>query len=77
MFMSPIFYPASALPEDYRYLLYLNPLTPVVELTRDVLFWGKTPAFVLLGVYCLASAAIAWLGFAWFQKTRKGFADVL
>ena len=77
MFMSPIFYPASALPEDYRYLLYLNPLTPVVELTRDVLFWGKTPAFVLLGVYCLASATIAWLGFAWFQKTRKGFADVL
>jgi len=77
MFMSPIFYPASSLPEDYRYLLYLNPLTPVVELTRDVLFWGKTPAFGLLGVYCVASATIAWLGFAWFQKTRKGFADVL
>lgn len=41
MFLSPIFYPATALPEDYRHLLYLNPLTPVIEQTRDVLFWGK------------------------------------
>ncbi len=77
MFLSPIFYPASALPEDYRHLLYLNPLTPVVEMTRDVLYWGKMPDFALLGIYWLATAFIAWLGFAWFQKTRKGFADVL
>lgn len=77
MFMSPIFYPVSALPENYRYLLYLNPLTPVIEMTRDVLYWGKMPDFQLLGIYWLATAFIAWLGFAWFQKTRKGFADVL
>jgi len=77
MFLSPIFYPATALPEAYRHLLYLNPLTPVIEQTRDVLFWGKNPDFVMLGFYWLITAIIAWLGFAWFQKTRKGFADVL
>lgn len=77
MFLSPIFYPATALPENYRRILFLNPLTPVIELTRDVLYWGKTPDFALLGIYWLTAAAIAWLGFAWFQKTRKGFADVL
>jgi len=77
MFLSPIFYPATALPENYRHLLYLNPLTPVVEQTRDVLFWGKNPDFLMLGLYWLITAIIAWLGFAWFQKTRKGFADVL
>lgn len=77
MFLSPIFYPATALPEDYRHLLYLNPLTPVIEQTRDVLFWGKSPDFTMLGIYWVASVLIAWLGFAWFQKTRKGFADVL
>lgn len=77
MFMSPIFYPATALPETYRHLLYLNPITPVVEQTRDVLFWGKAPDFPMLGIYMVVSAFIAWLGFAWFQKTRKGFADVL
>ena len=77
MFLSPIFYPATALPEDTRYLLYLNPLTPVIEQTRDVLFMGKEPDFSMLGIYWAATIFIAWLGFAWFQKTRKGFADVL
>jgi lipopolysaccharide transport system permease protein len=77
MFLSPIFYPATAFPEDYRYILYLNPLTTVVEQTRDVLFWGKTPDFLMLAIYWGVTLGIAWLCFAWFQKTRKGFADVL
>jgi lipopolysaccharide transport system permease protein len=77
MFLSPIFFPASALPEAYRPLLYMNPLTPVIEQTRDILFWGKAPDFTMLGIYFIATSTIAWLGFAWFQKTRKGFADVL
>ena len=77
MFLSPIFYPASALPETYRHILYLNPLTPVIEMTREVLYWGRQPDLALLGIYWLATVLIAWLGFAWFQKTRKGFADVL
>lgn len=77
IFLSPIFYPASALPEAYRSLLYLNPLTPVIEMTRDLLYWGKLPDWVDLSFYWLAAIVIAWLGFAWFQKTRKGFADVI
>lgn len=77
MFLSPIFYPATALPENYRSLLYMNPLTPVIEQTREVLFWGRSPDFAMLGIYLITTAVIAWLGFAWFQKTRKGFADVL
>jgi lipopolysaccharide transport system permease protein len=77
MFLSPIFYPDSALPEKYRHLLLLNPLTPAIEQARDVLFWGKVPDMTILFVSLLVAALIAWLGFAWFQKTRKGFADVL
>ena len=77
MFLSPIFYPVSALPEKYRHILFLNPLTFIIEQARDVLYWGKMPDFPSLGLYLLAAAFIAWLGFAFFQKTRKGFADVL
>jgi len=77
MFMSPIFYSAEALPEAYRGLLYLNPLTPAIEQVRAVLYWGQTPNFLLLLGSLLISGFVAWLGFAWFQKTRKGFADVL
>lgn len=40
MFLTPIFYPASALPESYRNILYLNPLTPVIKKpARDLLYW--------------------------------------
>ncbi len=77
MFMSPIFYPVTALPEEFRKLLFINPLTPFIEQSRDVLYWGKSPNFSLLGVYTLFSAIFSWIGFAWFQRTRKGFADVL
>lgn len=77
MFLSPIFYEVTGFPEEFRQWLYLNPLTLIIEQTRDVLYWGKEPDFFLLGLYSLGSVMVAWLGFAWFQKTRKGFADVL
>lgn len=77
MFLSPIFYPATALPEAYRQVLSLNPLVPAIEQTRAVLYFGVSPDFQLLALYWLITLCIAWLGFAWFQKTRKGFADVL
>lgn len=77
MFLSPVFYPASAFPEAYRSWIYLNPLTFVMEEMRDILFWGKSPDFLLLGIFYFTSLLVAWLGFFWFQKTRKGFADVL
>lgn len=77
MFLSPIFYPATAMPEKYRGLLYLNPITPAIEQARNVLYWGTVPDPSTILAYILASSVIAWLGFAWFQKTRKGFADVL
>lgn len=77
MFMSPIFYPITALPEKYRPILMLNPLSITIEQARQVLFFGKVPNLSALAVYILLSSIIAWLGFAWFQKTRKGFADVI
>jgi lipopolysaccharide transport system permease protein len=77
MFLSPIFYPVSSLPEEYRGLFQLNPLTPTIEMARDVLIWGKQPEWTLYGAYMAVALLVACLGFAWFQKTRKGFADVL
>lgn len=77
MFLSPIFYPVNAFPEKYRSLLFLNPITPAIEQARDVLFWGRMPDSSMYLIYLLGGALVAWCGFAWFQKTRRGFADVL
>ena len=77
MFLSPVFFPVSALPEAYRPLLHINPLTFMIEQARDILIWGKPPDWLGLGIYLVFSLLGAWLGLFWFQKTRKGFADVL
>jgi lipopolysaccharide transport system permease protein len=77
MFLTPIFYPASALPAAYQPLLFMNPLTAPIEMARDLMYWGKLPSLSLLAVYGAGALGFALLGFAWFQKTRKGFADVL
>lgn len=77
MFLAPIFYPVTALPEEYRPWIMANPLTFIIEQAREVLVWGHLPDWFGLGVYTLAATVVAWLGYAWFQKTRKGFADVL
>jgi len=77
MFLSPIFYPITALPQKYRFFMDLNPISPAIEQIREVLFWGVVPKPEIWVVYFMTSLIVAFLGFAWFQKTRKGFADVL
>jgi len=77
MFLSPVFYPMTAVPERFRSIIMANPLTFIIEQAREVLIWGRLPNWLGLGIYTLAAVAVAWLGYAWFQKTRKGFADVL
>lgn len=77
MFLAPVFYPVTALPEQYRPWLMANPLTFIIEQAREVLIWGHLPNWLGLAAYTLVATFIAWAGYAWFQKTRKGFADVL
>jgi lipopolysaccharide transport system permease protein len=77
MFLAPILYPKTLVPIQYRGLLYLNPLTVIVEASQIVLVFGERPAWIHLGAYVLVSSLFAWLAFAWFEQTRKGFADVV
>lgn len=76
-FLSPIFYPVSAVPEILRPWLMLNPLTFIIEQVRNVMIWGTMPDFQGLLIYLVCSIFVCWGGYLWFQKTRKGFADVL
>ncbi|WP_232310287.1 ABC transporter permease [Pseudoxanthomonas mexicana] len=77
MFLAPVFYPASALPDAYRWIILWNPLTFIIEQGRQVLIAGNAPDWVGLTIYLCFALPFAWFGYAWFQRTRKGFADVL
>lgn len=77
MFLSPVFYPASALPPSVQAWLRLNPLTVIIEEGRNALVFGRVPDGYSLVLAFLVSLVVAWAGFAWFQKARTGFADVV
>ena len=77
LFLAPVFYPLEAMPEKYQFWILLNPLTFIIQQSREVIIWGRLPDWYGLSIYMIISIIVLWLGFWWFQKTRKGFADVL
>lgn len=77
LFVSPVFYPISTLPQKMQLLVMFNPLTLIIEESRKVLLFGTMPDWTGLSIYTIVSAMIAWSGFWLFQMARKGFADVL
>ncbi len=77
MFLSPIFFPLSALPERWQPLLQINPLAQVIEQTRRVVVEGLNPDWTYLVVGTLFTLAACELSFRGFQKSKRAFADVL
>jgi lipopolysaccharide transport system permease protein len=77
MFLSPVFYPISALPVKYQMWLQLNPLTFIIEGGRNTLIYGRVPDIGQWSIMLTVGMFVSWAGFVWFQKTRIGFADVL
>jgi lipopolysaccharide transport system permease protein len=77
MFLTPIFYPVTALPERFRMWVYLNPLTWAVEQARNTLIFGKVPSLHGWVISLMIGAFVAWIGFWLFQKLRGGFSDVI
>lgn len=77
LFVSPVFYPTSQLPPKLQAVVVFNPLTVIIEESRQVLLFGQMPNWRALAIYFVVSIIVAWAGFWWFQKTRKGFADVI
>lgn len=77
LFLSSAIIPIDSVPADYRFLFEINPLTFIIDQARAVALWGTMPDWSGLLKYALASTIVAYLGCAWFQGTRRGFADVL
>jgi lipopolysaccharide transport system permease protein len=76
-FLTPIFYAVENIPEPYRTIIGFNPLTPIVENVRRVVLWGLPPQWAELLLWIAVTGALMVLGYAWFMKTKKAFADVI
>jgi lipopolysaccharide transport system permease protein len=76
-FTTPICYPPSALPADWLWFFKLNPMYTIVEAYRAVFLEQTLPDWRSLAALWLVAAAAFWLGYAWFYKVRKSFADLM
>jgi lipopolysaccharide transport system permease protein len=76
-FMTPILYPVSMVPERFRFYLKLNPLAVLVDTCRRLVMWGQMPEWYWLAYATAVGLVCFCFGFAFFQRTRKLFADVM
>lgn len=77
LFMAPVFYPIENLPEAFRSYMYWNPITlPIIQL-RDAMLWNKPVQWSSWLVSLSIGTTICFAGYWWFQKSRRGFADVI
>jgi len=76
-FLSPVFYPVDAVPEFYRRVILINPLTSILTEFRQSLLWGEVFDLQAWGLWLVFTVLFAMFGYIWFMKTKKGFADVM
>lgn len=74
-FLTPIFYDASIIPERFRLIYYLNPLTHLVEAYRAILLHGASPEWLPMAALGLLAVVLLYLGFRAFQRTSYRFAE--
>ena len=77
LFLSPVLYPLSALPEGLQAVVAANPLTFFIEEARAVLLWGRSPSWAGLAAATAAAALFALWARSWFERAKGGFADVI
>ncbi len=77
LYLTPVAYPLSAVPERYRLFFLLNPLTGVVEGLRAVLVFGREPEWGVVGISAALIVAIFTGALILFKSTDKYFADVI
>jgi lipopolysaccharide transport system permease protein len=77
MFLSPVFYPAEMVPEQFRTVLRINPLTSILDNFRRVLLWNEYPDWTFWGIWTAVTLLLAVLGYLWFMRTKDGFTDIM
>ena len=77
LFLTPIFYPLSVVPEGLRFVYWFNPLAFMVESARNVMLFGHAPQWGLYFLYTGIGWTLALLGFLFFQRCKKSFADFM
>jgi ABC-type polysaccharide/polyol phosphate export permease len=76
-YLTPVVYPVSQVPAEYRFLIYLNPMAPIITGYQDVVFGGKAPDFTMLAACAALGVLFFLVGYAVFYRHKFTFAEVV
>ena len=77
LYTAPVFFPLEQMKPGIQAVMRYNPLTELIVQARNVLLWGQWPDWSALASYTFFALIACWIAYAWFQRTRAGFIDVL
>ena len=75
MYLTPIMYPIEVIPEKYRFVFSLNPMSVIINAYRQTILGGGAPNFTSLTIAFFMSVFILFIGFYIFKKSEGQFAD--
>lgn len=76
-FLTPVIYPLSAVPQQWQWILFLNPMTGVVHTAKTSFFEGTIGNFNLFIVSATISVLLLFVGFRYFMKSESKFVDMV
>ncbi len=74
---TPIAYTVNLIPQEFQWIMALNPAYYMLEIYRDVLFYGKIPDIQIVGPFMIFSAILFIFSILFFRKTKSGFGELL
>ena len=74
-YATPILYTASMFPSKVRWILYLNPMSTIVDAYRSIFYYKVMPNLTSLALVGILSFIILIIGYIIFRKLEKGFAE--
>ena len=77
MYATPIIYPVELIPENLRFVYYLNPMAPVIDGFRRVILQGSTPDLPALAVASIVAVLLLIISYAVFKRFEPAFADII
>jgi ABC-type polysaccharide/polyol phosphate export permease len=77
MYLSPVIYPPSQVPESARPYYFLNPMAAIIDSYRRVLLLNQPPDWTYLGLAATIAFALLIFGYAYFKRAERRFADVI
>jgi lipopolysaccharide transport system permease protein len=76
MYVTPVIYPVSIVPERWQWLLYLNPMTGLIEAFRSA-FLGRPFDWAGIGLSCAVALVVFLVAIAYFERVERRFADIV